>query len=397
MEALNHPERRVKTIHVAGTNGKGSTVTYLRSMLEETKFFVGTYMSPVFGEIQEQISINGNPMPQEDFAEVLAEIQPRITEVEEELGEMISEFEVMTAVALYYFSFKKPVDLAIIETGMGGRQDATNVIRPLVSIITNVGMDHQAFLGESITEIAMEKAGIIKPGVPVMTAAKGEALEVIKGEANKLKSSFYLLGDKCTYSTTTKDHQQFLSYEALYRKLDNIQLGMVGKHQGENAALAIMTLDYLKQYLAVMVDDDEVTRGAQKASLPGRFEEMQKGIIFDTAHNPDSIKILLETMEERNEGQDVHVLFAAMKDKDIASMLELLRGSRIVKNINVTTFPSPRAFPLNGYESMEVTADNEIKDPVQWIQEKADVSLNETILVTGSHEFIGFIKNSVKK
>lgn len=397
MEALRHPERKVKTIHVAGTNGKGSTVTYLRSMLAEANFFVGTFMTPVFGEIQEQIAINGEPMSREDFTNVINEILPVVKDVEEELGEMISEFELMTTLALYYFSFKKPVDMAIIETGMGGREDATNVIVPLVSIITNVGTDHQAFLGDSITEIASHKAGIIKPGVPVMTAATGDALQVIQEEGKKLHASVYTIGEKCSYSTSYQDGKQFLNYKGLYRHLEEVPLGMIGDHQGINAALAIMTLDYLKQYLALMVDDDEVIRGAGRAFLPGRYEQVSAGnIILDTAHNLESIETLIGTIETQYADKKINVLFAVMKDKNVKGMLDRLHKSSVVENISVTTFPSERALPLNEFTLIDKNITiNETKDPVHYVQSWMTSEKEKILIVTGSHEFIKFVKNEI--
>ncbi|MBU9711006.1 bifunctional folylpolyglutamate synthase/dihydrofolate synthase [Evansella tamaricis] len=395
MENLRHPERKVKTIHVAGTNGKGSTVTYLRSMLSEANFFVGTFMTPVFGEVREQISINGIPMSEEDFTLVITEIQPVIKETELELGETISEFELMTTLAFYYFSFKKPVDIAVIEAGMGGKNDATNVAVPLVSIITNVAMDHEQFLGNSIAEISEEKAGIIKPGIPVFTGATGVSLQIIQQVANQKKSKAYNIREHCTYSTEYKDGKQKLTYQAPYRNLEGIHLGMAGEHQGENAALAILAVDYLKQYYALMVDDDQIEKGMEKAKLPGRFEIINgpPPIILDTAHNPDAVIRMLSTLTRVFPKKKVHVLFASMRDKEVEKMLTLLHESSNVSKILVTSFLSPRAMDVGEYETFNTMVEigRKIDNPSKWINDwkRTNTDTDDILLITGSHQFIG--------
>ncbi|WP_078595171.1 bifunctional folylpolyglutamate synthase/dihydrofolate synthase [Evansella clarkii] len=395
MEKLRHPERRVKTIHVAGTNGKGSTVTYLRSMLERAEFFIGTFMTPVFGDTREQIAINGIPIGEEEFAALLSEIEPGIQEAEAELGETISEFEVMTAAALYFFSFKKAVDLAIIETGMGGKNDATNVIVPLVSIITNVAEDHKEFLGDSISEIAREKAGIIKAGIPVITGSEGEALEVIKKEAGDRKSKVYSPGEQFSFHTDVKDGKQVLTYEASYRKLDGIPLKMAGEHQAKNAALAVVAADYLKQFYALMVDDEQVIEGLKKAELPGRFERISESpvILLDTAHNPAAIETAVKTVNDMFQDKP-DVLFAAMKDKDIQGMVEKLAPS--ANTIFYTDFLSPRALPADKYDGIAGGSEVKIVEhPEQWVSEWQKKNTDAVLLITGSHQFIGEMRKNL--
>lgn len=395
MEEIRHPERKVKTIHVAGTNGKGSTVTFLRSILQETGLFVGTYMTPVVGDYRLQIAVNETPMSEDEFATVLEEIAPNVLAVEQEMGELISEFEVITAMALYFFSFKKIVDIAVMETGMGGRSDATNVIRPLVSVITNVGMDHQAFLGERLEEIASEKAGIIKGGLPVMTACDEVVLPVFRQEAKDKKASLYRLQDHVRFETFMEGGVQKLSYETPYRHLTNTKLGMTGHHQGINAALAIMTVDYLKQFYAVMVDDEHVIKGIEKAALPGRSEIVHKQpmIILDTAHNREAMDAAIKTVQEKFGDKELHVLFAAMKDKDVEAMVSQLQG--VTKHLYVTTFSSDRAISLVDWGRMDgVTT---IPEPVSWLLEWKENHKEEVLLITGSNQFVGDIRSSLRE
>ncbi|MCD8509082.1 MAG: bifunctional folylpolyglutamate synthase/dihydrofolate synthase [Bacillus sp. (in: Bacteria)] len=393
MEEIRHPERKVKTIHVAGTNGKGSTVTFLRSILQETGLFVGTYMTPVVGDYRLQMAVNETPMTEQEFTIVLEEIAPKVLEVEQEMGELISEFELITAMALYFFSFKKPVDIAVIETGMGGRNDATNIIRPLVSVITNVGMDHQAFLGDTLEKIASEKAGIIKGGLPVMTACDEAEFPVFQQEAKDKKASLYRLQEHVRFETYMEEGVQKLSYETPYRHVSNAKLGMTGNHQGKNAALAIMTVDYLKQFYAVMVDDEHIIKGLEKAKLPGRCEvvHQQPDIIIDTAHNPEAMAVTIETVKEMYGDQELHVLFAAMKDKDVEAMVSQLQG--VTKHLSVTTFSSERAVSLAEWARMAgVTT---IPDPYNWLKAWKETHKEEVLLITGSNQFVGEIKRSL--
>ncbi|MDG5786870.1 bifunctional folylpolyglutamate synthase/dihydrofolate synthase [Evansella sp. AB-P1] len=399
IEKLGHPERRVKTIHVAGTNGKGSTVTYLRSMLEEAGFFVGTFMTPVFGEEREQIGINNNPMSEEEFIEVIAEIKNAVEETEREVGESISEFELMTAVALYYFSFKKPVDIAVIEAGMGGRLDATNVITPLVSIITNVGMDHQAFLGNTLEEISREKSGIIKQGVPVMTACEGAALQVLKEEAKKKKSTLYSLKEQVKVQTWIENDVQMMTYESTFGELKEIPLGMVGSFQGKNAALSVMVVNYLKQFYALLVEDDKILRGLEKGKLPGRLEEINNNpvIVLDTAHNQEAIDETMNTIVTLYKNKEINVLFASMKDKAAEEMLRSIE--KTAHKMYVTSFSSPRSRTIEDYKQLSSKFDKleTVDDSSSWLKDwiKENKNTSKILLITGSHQFVGEIRTEL--
>src|SRR5690606_15259339 len=195
MERLGHPENKIKAIHVAGTNGKGSTVSYLRNILQEAGYKVGTFTSPYIEAFNERISVNGKPISNDEIVSLLQVIKPLAEELEEtELGGP-TEFEVITAMALYHFGQASDIDFVIMEVGLGGRLDSTNVITPLISVITSIGFDHMNILGDTIEEIAAEKAGIIKRYVPVITAVdQQKAIEVISKKAKEEKSPFYQLG-----------------------------------------------------------------------------------------------------------------------------------------------------------------------------------------------------------
>ena len=195
LEKMGNPEKELKAIHVAGTNGKGSTVTFLRSILNEAGYEVGTFTSPYIETFNERISINGNPIADNDLIELVRVVKPLAEELEKgELGPP-TEFEIITAMAMYYFANIRTVDFTILEVGLGGRFDSTNTIQPLMTIITNIGMDHIHILGDTIGKIAYEKAGIIKRKVPLFTGAKqDEALSVILEEAEKKQAETFQLG-----------------------------------------------------------------------------------------------------------------------------------------------------------------------------------------------------------
>ncbi|WP_051314797.1 bifunctional folylpolyglutamate synthase/dihydrofolate synthase [Alteribacter aurantiacus] len=387
MEKLRHPERRVKTIHVAGTNGKGSTTAFLQNMLTKAGFFTGTYTSPYWETPAEQIAINGERISDEEFERCINEITPAINETEAELATTVTEFERTTAATLYYFSSMKPVDIAIIETGLGGRRDATNVIVPLVSIITTVGMDHEAWLGDTIRDISREKAGIIKSGVPVFTGATGEALEEIKIEASQKHAKVYEAGiyGRGDIVTRTAGETVF-TFTSNYQSLENLAIGMCGDHQVTNATLAVMALDYMKQHYAMMVDEEAIREGLKDTNVPGRLEEVSghPRRILDTAHNPQAIEALVKTVGELYPDDRFTVLFGVMKDKDYTSMLKTLK--KAFTTVVVTTFDDERAATVDELTKnvAEVTI---VNDPVAWIGD-----YNGPLLITGSQGFVGKIR-----
>lgn len=408
MIAFKHPERKVKTVHVAGTNGKGSTVTFLRYILQEAEYVVGTFMTPVYDDIEKQIRINGEPMSKEDFVETLSEMKEKIDEVEQELGETISEFELMTALALYYFAYKNYVHIAIFEAGMGGRNDATNVVIPILSIITNVTMDHQAYLGDTLEKIAKEKAGIIKSGVAVVTGASGISLKHIEEEAKEKKASVYAADQYFQYATTLENGTQLLSYRAPYLKLENVPLGMIGAYQGRNASLAMTAAIYLKQFYAFLIEEEHIVDGVKNAYLPGKFEIVQDDptIVLDTAHNEDAINHTVITMKERFPKKPIHILFAAMKDKEIKKMLQQL--TELSNDITITTFSHERAAQLTDYEKVEMENGDIEQLPkkkhwdytnggTEWLEAWLKTADKEKILlITGSNYFVDEMRRQLK-
>jgi dihydrofolate synthase / folylpolyglutamate synthase len=316
LEEFGNPEQKIPAIHLAGTNGKGSTLTYLASIFTEAGYNVGTYTSPAINKINDKVKFNGKEISDDDFAKIIEQLKPAI----EKLGLTDfgppTEFELMTAIAFQYFATVKRPDIVLVETGLGGRLDSTNVVTPLMSIITNIGHDHMDLLGNTIREVAIEKAGIIKKSVPVVSGCKQEdAIEVMRERSNKLGSQLYQLGVDftCEYN---KDSFSFYSQNQQYV---NLQTGMLGKHQQENASLAIMAIHCLDNFL---ISESSIRNGLIKAKIANRIEIVQENptIIFDGGHNPEGMEALANTLTTSFSNKQIYVLFCAMKDKDIKGM-----------------------------------------------------------------------------
>jgi len=299
LERLGYPHRRLKFIHVAGTNGKGSTCAFLASVLQGAGYDVGTFTSPYLEKYTNRIQVNGEDIPEASVLAAANRIKPIADELEPIHG-ALSMFEISTAIAIVYFATEAYPDFVVWETGMGGRLDSTNVVAPLVSVITNVGLDHTDVLGETIPEIAREKAGIIKPGVPVVsTVTHDDAAPVIRETAAAKKCTLYEIGRQFRFETReVQEGRQTFDFEGPFRKLPNVAITMDGLHQQSNAALALMTIEVLRQYYALVVDDEDLYAALARTQWKGRLEmvSLTPRILMDGAHNPDGAKTLADTL-----------------------------------------------------------------------------------------------------
>ncbi|RAK21370.1 dihydrofolate synthase/folylpolyglutamate synthase [Anoxybacillus vitaminiphilus] len=397
MERLGYPQRRIKAIHVAGTNGKGSTVCYLRHILQEAGYSVGTFTSPYVEQFNERISVNGTPIRDEEIVELVNVIKPLVEEVEQtELGAP-TEFEVITAMAMYYFGKMNIQDVVIFEAGLGGRFDSTNVIYPIISVITNVGFDHTNILGDTLEKIAFEKAGIIKAGVPVITGAEQEeALQVIFEKAKSVKAKAYVLGkDFEIKDYEAMENGERFSVDTLFSKYRDLTISMLGFHQVKNAALAVMTADYLKTYYSFIIEEEALRSGLEKATWIGRFEKIcdKPTVIIDGAHNVEGINSLVETVKTHYPDKKIHVMFSALSDKPLENMIQPLAD--IAETITFTSFDFPRAAKAEEmYEKCkhENKAFNE-----DWKQvvsgKKKEIANEDVLLITGSLYFISEVRS----
>ncbi|MBU0630190.1 MAG: bifunctional folylpolyglutamate synthase/dihydrofolate synthase [Candidatus Margulisbacteria bacterium] len=294
---LGNPQQKLQAIHVAGTNGKGSTCAMIAAILKELGYKVGLYTSPHLLRYNERFQINGREISEPDLSAGIAAVKKAAAG----LPQKPTVFEVLTAVAFWYFA-KKKVDFAVVEVGMGGRLDATNVIRPLVSVITNVELEHTTVLGRTLAKIAVEKGGIIKPGVPVVTAeSKAEALTVLTHQANIGGSSLVQVGIVGAGFITN----------------------LLGEHQKRNAACAVAAV----LLAGISADKKKIVAGLKKVRWPARFQVIRKKplTIVDGAHNPAGVKTLVDTLGREYPGKKFVVIFGAQQDKEVTSMLALLR------------------------------------------------------------------------
>ena len=305
--AAGHPEGNLRFIHVAGTNGKGSTCAMLESIYRRAGLRVGLYTSPHLISFRERIQIDRRPIPEVDLARLVDEFQTWMIGVEG--ASPPTFFEAVTVVALKYFAEQR-CDLVIWETGLGGRLDATNIVTPLASVITNVEFDHEKWLGNTLAEIAFEKAGIIKPGVPAFTAtANGPALEVIQRVAREKSAPLSVLNAEEAEAKTRDTH-----------------IGLAGEHQQINAALAVTVVDGLSK--AFPVNEETIAKGLTELSWPGRLQSVRekngRQLLLDGAHNPAGAKTLVASLKSLFPSQNFALILGVMRDKNWEELCRIL-------------------------------------------------------------------------
>ncbi len=339
---LGNPHRRLKVIHVGGTNGKGSTTAMLSSILQKAGWRVGAFTSPHLHSYTERYRINGREISPELVAEFLGELKPHMEEMVREGFEHPTEFEVGTALAFLYF-FRQGVDFAVVEVGLGGSVDSTNVVQPLVSVITNVSMDHMDYLGSTVAEIARVKAGIIKPGVPVVTAAEGEALKVIQDVAGRLGSPLILVGrDVRAELVSYSSRGQFFNVYGRLSSYRNLFLPLLGRHQITNAATAVACLEVLAG-LGYVLDSTAVRHGLAAVHWPARLEVVRRDpvVIIDGAHNHAGARSLRLALQEYFSGRGIIFVLGILSDKERSKVVEEL--APLARAVVVTRPDNPRA------------------------------------------------------
>ncbi|CAG7913503.1 bifunctional folylpolyglutamate synthase/dihydrofolate synthase [Mammaliicoccus sciuri] len=391
LDKLGNPEEKIQAVHVVGTNGKGSTVSYLREALVANNYEIGTFTSPFIVTFNERISINGTPITDDELVELVQIVKPisERLESETELGPA-TEFEIITLMMFVYFGTVHPVDFVIIEAGLGALNDSTNVFQPIMTVLTSIGLDHTNILGDTYMDIAREKAGVIKPSVPLVYAIKPkDALhfvrEVVEKNYNKgleLDRDFHVLSDDTEFT------YRYGSYE-----LENIQLKMIGQHQHENAALAITTLIEMYQRGMIQLNFNTMIEAIEHTTWSGRIEKVQEEplILIDGAHNKESIDALVDTLKQYYSDKKIDVLFAAIDGKPIGKMMSSIE--EIANRFYVTTFDFPKALPIDAvYDYLEHHHIEKVQDYPQFIEQYD----GELLVVTGSLYFISEVRKLFK-
>lgn len=397
LERVDEPQKKVPTIHVAGTNGKGSTVTYLRCLLEEAGLSVGTFTSPYIEAFNERLAVDGQGIADAELIHYVEKYRPLVEEMDkEEAISGITEFETLTAMAFEFFLDKK-VDVAIIEVGLGGLMDSTNVVEPMLTAITTIGMDHTDILGETIEEIAFQKAGIIKEKIPVVTGKiEKEALAVIDAQAKKMSAPVYHFDEAYTvkYLHFDKEWGEVFSFTGENGKIEKLKTPLLGQHQTENAGVAIELFYVYCQLTGQPFQARTIRQGLLKAQWPARMEKIndEPMIVLDGAHNDHAVQRLADNLKKEFKGRTIHILFSSLSTKNVDQMIQLLKR---VPNVHLylTTFDYPRAVELS---TLEKYADKKTEIVSLWqfglgeILEK--MGSEDMLLVTGSLYFVSQVR-----
>lgn len=397
-ELMGSPQNNLKIIHVAGTNGKGSTTTLISSVLINQGYKVGIYTSPYIERFTERIKINDSEISEEDVASLTSEMLPLINRLVEEGLDHPTEFEIITAAAFKYF-YDNKVDFVVLEVGLGGRFDATNVVNPLVSVITTISYDHMNILGNTLGEIAYEKAGIIKENVPVVVyPQEREALEVIIKAGKEKNAPIYFVHDM-NYELVmdTEDGIIFNAYGC--KKYMNLKIRLLGEHQILNSLTALKTLEVLEEK-GYKIEDEAIYNGFYNAKWPGRFEILKAFpyIVLDGGHNIQGIRALVAASKKYFSGKNIRVVCGMLKDKNYKEMIEELY---IISQDFITVTPNnPRA--LTAKELKETIEDmGKMAVAAESIRAAVEIGLSnikndEVLLLCGSLYMIGEARTIIK-
>jgi dihydrofolate synthase/folylpolyglutamate synthase len=396
---LGNPHNKIPTVHIAGTKGKGSTATMLAKMLEANDYKVGLYTSPHVLHLHERISVNSEMISESEMRDLLNRIYAPVEKMSK--TDPPTFFEILTALAFMYF-VDKAVDIAVIETGLGGRLDSTNVIKPQVIGITSLSIDHQQQLGETLASIATEKAGILKQGVPVVTVQQEPAaMSVLKSHAMALKAPLSVTGSDIDFShrfETSREHGPHtrICLTTPTSKFEHLRVPLHGKHQAINCGLALAMLDKLKS-VGFKIDNDKASEGLQKVSLPGRMEMISNDprVMIDAAHNAASIRALIHAIGQNIPYDSMIVIFGCNNDKDITGMLQELQYG--ADKVIFTRSNSPKAMSPDDLAEMYTQICGKMCQSAPSLGPalqlaKSAVSKEDLICITGSFYLIGQAK-----
>ena len=378
VKLLGDPHEAVPMIHVTGTNGKGSTIAFMRQLFQQHGLKVGTFTSPHIVSMHDRICINGQPISDQDLIRLGQSIQAMESQLLE-THDQLSYFEIITLLAFLYFHEQK-VDLALIEVGIGGLLDTTNVITGEVAVITSVGLDHQETLGGSLEAIARQKAGIFKAGKPAVIgplAKEAEQVCIEKAQA---------IG--CPLARYGEDFQLVKGvFQDAQHRFASLKIGLNGAYQEENAAVALEAFLLFMEQRGLAVDENGVREALQATSWPGRLENFSQGIYLDGAHNPHAIHRLVEYARTFSD-QRVKILFGALKRKDYQGMLEIFASDLPEADLTVTTFAYGEVVQEADGLGYPYVAD--FRDYLQDFYSRQDGQ--EVLFVTGSLYFISEVR-----
>lgn len=392
LEVVGNPQERLRAVHIAGTNGKGSVAVMIAGVLQSAGYRVGLYTSPHLLSYCERIQINQTPITEREFTHIADELMP----VADSMTDKPTQFEFLTAMAFLYFARQK-IDIAVIEVGLGGRFDATNVITPMVSVLTNVELDHTDLLGETVEQIAWEKAGIAKKGVPLVTGErKPSALEVIARECAAVGAPLVRARQRARQRDFTWEYQEFE-----IASLGRVRVRLLGGYQGENLAVALEALRVLQERLEIPAEAR--WQGLERAWWPGRFEVVQREpyiIVLDGAHNPNGICALRQDLRRYRQKYSPRrslLLFGVFKDKDYRTMSAVLFPE--FDEIFLVKLDSPRSCePMLLAEIADrlghpASVYSTVLDGLEAV--RAQAACGDWVCITGSISLVGAIKRAM--
>lgn len=389
LDHIGNPQKNLKTFHIAGSNGKGSTAAFIQSILMELNYLSGVYTSPHFVRFNERIKINNLEIPDNYIAEFIEEYEKYIDE------KKLTFFEVTTAIAFKYF-YEKQVDFAVIETGLGGRLDATNVLHPLGVLITSISLEHTNILGNTLAEIAKEKAAIIKDHTKVFAGRlPKEAMAVVENKCFETNSELFKIQDY----TTKKDNSLKLYTEEL--EIEDLDVPLKGDYQKYNAALAALGVSKILDTNDFRRIELGIKNVVKNTNIQGRYEifRTKPDIIFDSAHNPESLENFLSEFKKNiHKYSKCTLLFAAMKDKDIKKMLELVKN--YFDEIFITDLEIERSCKIDQLKIIAAEAGIKVKEQRQifeFMQEFNGKNESECLVALGSMYLLGEIKSLFHK
>ncbi|MTB63834.1 bifunctional folylpolyglutamate synthase/dihydrofolate synthase [Streptococcus sp. zg-86] len=382
---LGHPEQKTPAVHFVGTNGKGSTLNALQSILIAAGYRVGRFTSPSILDYREQLVSQEKMISEDDFAQIVSDLLPLARRLPNEtvFGEA-SEFELLVVVFFIYIANYQPVDIVLVEAGMGGLLDATNVLRPLAVVCPSIGLDHQSFLGETHQEIAEQKVGVLKERVPLIYASdRSDVCTVFEERARQLQGVTYALGREFQVKSSATG----FDYLSDNSQLESLHICMHGQHQYANAALAIQTAELLQANFP-KIDETAIRRGLSEARWPGRIEFLRDNLVIDGAHNNEGVAALCQFLQEQYPTHVIHFLFAAINTKPVDTMLKQLEN---MGDVTVTSFSDDRAVPFEAYPKDYPR----VPSFTEWLETVDRSASNSLYVITGSLYFISGVRKYI--
>jgi dihydrofolate synthase/folylpolyglutamate synthase len=384
-EMLDHPERSFRSIHVAGTNGKGSTTNFIKNILKQAGFKVGIYTSPYVVSFNERIGINDQYIRDEDVVQYANKIQKLWDEIYETTGESVTFFEILTLMAFLYFRDQK-VEYAVVEVGLGGLLDATNIITPEISVITNISWDHMKQLGNTLESIAMNKLGIVKEGIPLVTTEENLQLHPLFIQTCKERNAPITFVEPALASDVTFGEETAFSYQG-----HSYKLHLPGPHQIKNAVLAIETVRLLQTRKNFHLEERMIVQGLDETSWPGRFEIFAHNIVLDGAHNIGGAESLKKAIQAVYPNKRIVCLFCMMKDKEHEKVIRILES--FVDELHFTQIDYKRSATAEELYLESVHPNKAFHpDYKEALAALRQVPENTILLITGSLYFVSDIR-----